>query len=54
MKVRIFYVRVAVHPPWTVALCQNMLSVSTRHHSIMIYMLREIFTVDLKTLYQQF
>jgi len=51
MKVRIFYVSVAVHPPRTLALCQNMLGMFAVH-SIMIYMLREIFTIHLKTWYQ--
>ena len=52
MKVRIVYVSVAVHPPWTVALCQNMLGMSAVHLCIMIYMLREIFTILLKAWYQ--
>lgn len=54
MKVRNFYVSVAVHPSWTLTLCQNMLGMSAVYFSIMIYMLREIFTIHLKTLYQKF
>jgi hypothetical protein len=37
MKVRIFYVSVAVRPPWTLALCWNMPGTSAsppQHHVV--------------------